>query len=44
VLDTPNDDQAARSTEPPTDQMTGLMADFLRGVSRAEEEDPSARD
>jgi signal transduction histidine kinase len=36
---------AARSTtEPPPDQMTGLMADFLRGVSRAEEEDPSARD
>jgi signal transduction histidine kinase len=35
---------AARSTEPPADQMPGLMADFLRGVSRAEEEDPSARD
>jgi signal transduction histidine kinase len=34
----------ARSIEPPTDQMTGLMADFLRGVSRAEEEGPSARD
>jgi signal transduction histidine kinase len=31
---------AARSTEPPADQMPGLMADFLRGVSRAEEENP----
>jgi signal transduction histidine kinase len=31
--------------EPPADQMTGLMADFLRGVSRsAEEGDPPGRD
>ena len=35
---------SARSTEPPVDQMPGLMADFLRGVRSAEEEDPSARD
>jgi signal transduction histidine kinase len=35
---------AARSTELPAEQMPGLMADFLRGVTRAEEEDPSARD
>jgi signal transduction histidine kinase len=35
---------AARGTEPPADQMSGLMADFLRGVRSAEEEDPSARD
>jgi signal transduction histidine kinase len=35
---------ANRVTEPPADQMTGLMADFLRGVSRAEEEDSPARD
>jgi signal transduction histidine kinase len=34
----------ARGTDPAADQMTGLMADFLRGVSRAEEEDSSARD
>ena len=31
-------------TRPPADQMTGLMADFLRGVSRAEEGDSSAQD
>jgi len=31
-------------TEKPADQMTGLMADFLKGVSRAEEGDSSARD
>jgi signal transduction histidine kinase len=42
--DEPDDGSAARTTEPPADQMTGLMADFLRGVNRAEEEDPSARD
>jgi hypothetical protein len=28
----------------PADQMTGLMADFQRGVSRSEEEDSPARD
>ena len=33
-----------RGTEPPTDHMTGLAAEFLRGVRFAEEEDPSARD
>jgi signal transduction histidine kinase len=38
------DATANRATEPPADQMTGLMADFLRGVSRAEEEDSPARD
>ena len=38
------DAPAARGTEPPTDHMTGLAADFLRGVRFAEEEDPSARD
>ena len=32
------------ATEPPADQMTGLMADFLRGVSRADEEDSPVRD
>jgi signal transduction histidine kinase len=31
-------------TERPADQMTGLMADFLKGVSRAEEGDSSVRD
>lgn len=35
---------AARHAEPPADQMTGLMADFLKGVSRSEEEDSPARD
>jgi signal transduction histidine kinase len=34
----------ARGTEPPTGHMTGLAAEFLRGVRFAEEEDPSARD
>jgi len=39
------DAPAARgTTEPPADQMTGLMADFLKGVSRAEDEDSPARD
>jgi hypothetical protein len=38
------DGPAAREAEPPVDQMTGLMADFLRGVSQAEEEDSPARD
>jgi signal transduction histidine kinase len=33
---------AASSSEPPADQMTGLMADFLRGVRSAEDEDPSS--
>jgi signal transduction histidine kinase len=33
-----------RGTEPLTDHMPGLAADFLRGVRFAEEEDPSARD
>jgi hypothetical protein len=41
---TENRATANRVTEPPADQMTGLMADFLRGVSRAEEEDSPARD
>ena len=42
----PADDTASRgartltaSTEPAAEQMTGLMANFLRGVSRAEEEE-----
>jgi hypothetical protein len=35
---------AAGPGEPPTDQMPGLMADFLKGVSRSEEEDFPARD
>jgi signal transduction histidine kinase len=43
-LEERSDTSAARSTEPPADQMTGLMADFLRGVRSAEEEDSSARD
>jgi signal transduction histidine kinase len=34
----------APSAEPPADQMTGLMADFLRGVRSAEEEHASAGD
>jgi signal transduction histidine kinase len=38
------DDSAARHAEPAADQMTGLMADFLRGISRSEEEDSPARD
>jgi signal transduction histidine kinase len=38
------DDSAVRHTEPAADQMTGLMADFLKGVSRSEEEDFPARD
>jgi signal transduction histidine kinase len=33
-----------RSPEPPADQMTSLMADFLRGVRSAEDENPSAWD
>lgn len=33
-----------RRDEPPAEQMTGLMADFQRGVSRADEEDSPARD
>ena len=39
-----SDASTARGTEPSTDHMTGLAADFLRGVRFAEEEDPSARD
>jgi signal transduction histidine kinase len=37
-------DEADRSryTQPPADQITGLMADFLRGVSRSDDEDPAA--
>jgi hypothetical protein len=31
---------SARRTEPPGDQLTGLMADFLKGVSRSAEEEP----
>jgi signal transduction histidine kinase len=38
------DPAASRASEPPAEQMTGLMADFLRGVNRAEDEEPSARD
>jgi signal transduction histidine kinase len=37
-------DAAARAGQPAADQMTGLMADFLRGVSRAEGEESSPRD
>lgn len=37
------DDSAGWRAEP-TDQMPGLMADFLKGVSRSEEEDSPARD
>jgi signal transduction histidine kinase len=33
-----------RRDEPPAEHMTGLMADFQRGVSRSEEEDSPARD
>jgi hypothetical protein len=42
----PQDQLAVKpgGTERPADQMTGLMADFLRGVSRAEEGDSSPRD
>jgi len=40
----PFDGQPFDGTEPPADQMTGLMADFLRGVSRAQEEDSPVRD
>jgi len=36
-----NDGSTTRSTEPPADQMTSLMADFLRGVRSAEETDSS---
>lgn len=39
-----SDASTARGTEPPADHMTGLAADFLRGVRFAEEEDPSAGD
>jgi signal transduction histidine kinase len=35
---------SARHAEPPADQMPGLMADFLRGVSRSEDEDTPAGD
>jgi hypothetical protein len=38
------DDSAARHAEPAADQMTGLMADFLKGINRSEEEDSPARD
>ena len=37
-------DDSARHTEPAADQMTGLMADFLRGISRSGEEDSPAKD
>lgn len=37
------DPSTARGAEPPADQMTGLMADFLRGVRSAQDEDPSAQ-
>jgi signal transduction histidine kinase len=37
-------DDAAGHAGPAADQMTGLMADFLRGISRSEEEDSPARD
>jgi signal transduction histidine kinase len=39
----PGDPATARGAEPPADQMTGLMADFLRGVRSAQDEDPSAQ-
>ena len=37
-------DDSARHAEPAADQMTGLMADFLRGISRSGEEDSPAKD
>jgi hypothetical protein len=37
-------DDSARHAEPAADQMTGLMADFLRGISRSDEEDSPAKD
>ncbi|MGH3245918.1 MAG: sensor histidine kinase [Trebonia sp.] len=40
----PNDASTTRGTEPPADQIPGLMAEFLRGVRSAEQEDPSALD
>jgi signal transduction histidine kinase len=36
--------KARYADQPPDDHMTGLMADFLRGVGRSEEEDPAGRD
>jgi len=44
LRDSRRDDSAARHAEPAADQMTGLMADFLRGISRSEQEDSPARD
>jgi hypothetical protein len=33
---------STRRTEPPGEQLSGLMADFLKGVSRSEQEEPPA--
>jgi hypothetical protein len=44
VTDAPGPASAPRGAEPSADQMTGLMADFLKGVNRAEEEGSSPRD
>jgi signal transduction histidine kinase len=44
LLEEPDRAPAASGGEPPAVQMTGLMADFLRGVSRAEEEQSQARE
>jgi len=38
------DGMARYIDQPPSDHMTGLMADFLRGVSRSDEEDSATRD
>jgi hypothetical protein len=44
LRDSRRDDSAPRQAEPAADQMTGLMADFLRGISRSEQEDSPSRD
>jgi signal transduction histidine kinase len=38
------DEPETRREEPPAEQMTSLMADFQRGISRSGEEDPATRD
>ena len=44
VAGAPGRASATRGAEPPADQMTGLMADFLKGVSLAEQEESSPQD
>ena len=44
VTGAPGRGSAPRGAEPPADQMTGLMADFLKGVSLAEQEQSSPQD